>query len=56
MTLFRRKWGTDVWHLWPGCPDWPAPMESKEREHRPPNGALCEECLAKRHVTGTPDL
>lgn len=48
MALYRRKWGTPVWHWFPGCSHWPkSDIEAEERDTRPTRGQFCNECQCK---------
>ena len=42
--MYRRKWGTAVWHTCPDCSFWPGSLQSEERDRTPHNGQLCREC------------
>ena len=44
LLMYRRKWGTAIWHTCPECSPWPGALQSEERNGTPHNGELCREC------------
>jgi len=45
---YRRRWGTQVWHSSPDCPNWPqSELEAEERDEIPATGELCPNCEQK---------
>ena len=51
--VFRRKWGTPIWHWSARCGQWPSAVECEERPKRPVRGELCNECQAKEPIPET---
>jgi len=45
--VFRRRWGTALWHWVPTCSTWPSPLEAEEREDMPKAGQFCNECRVR---------
>jgi hypothetical protein len=45
--VFRRKWGTTIWHWSPSCTSWPDEIECEERDTKPKVGEFCNECQVK---------
>jgi hypothetical protein len=42
---YRRKWGTQIWHSSPDCPNWPqSELEAEERAEKPASGDFCPDC------------
>lgn len=46
MCTFRRRPGTDTWHLSRSCSGWPMTIGFEERSSLPAFGKLCGSCLA----------
>jgi hypothetical protein len=42
--VFRRQWGTAVWHWSAECSTGPTTLESEERMGIPKGGQVCNEC------------
>lgn len=45
--LFRRKFGTPVWHWSSRCAQWPAAALAEEMRSPPGSGVFCAECQKK---------
>ena len=46
--IYRRKKGSDTWHLCRNCSNWPtSDYEEVDRSSRPTSGELDNECEAK---------
>jgi hypothetical protein len=45
--MFRRRWGTVVWHWSSKCSDWPRALECEERKELPRRGEFCNECRVR---------
>lgn len=43
---YRQKTESDTWHFCTNCTNWPT-SDYKERDTKPTNGELCNECKGK---------